>query len=296
MKKLIFILISACAAQLCAQEARVVAVHGHRGSRGTVPENTIPAFEAGLMAGVDVLELDLGVTKDNVVVISHEPNVTPERCLDPEGKKLEKPVPLRSLTLAELKKYDCGTLPHPKFPQQIPVPGERMPTLDEMFAMVEKSGYEAARRVEFNIETKIFPYDPAATPSPAEFARLVVDVVKKHGMEARTIVQSFDYRTLREVKKLEPAIRTSQLTEANLVDIVPALKSVKADFWSPDFKWTTPEAVKEVQAAGMKVAPWTINTKKEWELAIQAGVDAIITDYPAALIEYLDARKAAKPQ
>jgi len=295
MKKLLFLAVSLCAAaQLCAQEARVVQVHGHRGSRGTVPENTIAAFEAGLMAGVDVLEMDMGVTKDDVVVISHEPNVTPERCLDPEGKKLEKPVPIRSLTLAELKKYDCGTLLHPKFPQQIAVPGEKMPTLDEMYTMVEKSGYEAAKKVEFNIETKIFPYDPAATPPPAEFAKLVVAVVKKHGMEKRTIVQSFDYRTLKEIKKLEPAIRTSQLTEANLLDIVPSLKSIKADFWSPDFKWTTPELVKEVQAAGIKVAPWTINTKKEWELAIQAGVDAIITDYPAALIEYLDARKAKK--
>jgi len=292
MKKLIFILISACAAQLCAQEAHIVAVHGHRGSRGTVPENTIPAFEAALMAEADVLELDLGITKDNVVIVSHEPKVTPERCLDAEGNKLTKAVPIRSLTLAELKKYDCGSLTNPKFSEQIPVPGTPMPTLEEVFDLVKKSGYPAAKKVEFNIETKSFPYEPELTPPAAEFARLVVETVKKHGMEARVMVQSFDVRTLKEVKKLAPAIRTSQLTYEELLDIVPALKAAKTDIWSPNYKWITPEAVKEAQAAGIKVAPWTINTKKEWELAIAAGVDAIITDYPAALVEYLQARKA----
>jgi glycerophosphoryl diester phosphodiesterase len=108
------------------------------------------------------------------------------------------------------------------------------------------------------------------------------------------IVQSFDVRTLKEIKKLAPAIRTAQLTYEELLDIVPALKFAKTDIWSPNYKWITPEAVKEAQAAGIKVAPWTINTAKEWDLAIAAGVDAIITDYPAALVEHLEAGKAAK--
>lgn len=292
MKKLLFIFIAAFAGQLCAQEARVVAVHGHRGSRGTVPENTLAAFEAALLADADVLELDLGVTKDGVVIVSHEPKVTPERCLDAEGNKLAKPVPIRSLTLAELKAYDCGALANPKFPEQIAVPGERMPTLGEVFDLVKKSGHAAAKRVEFNIETKIYPAEPELTPAPAEFAKLVVDVVKKHGMEKRVMVQSFDVRTLKAVKKLAPAIRTSQLTYEELLDIVPALRAAGTDIWSPNYKWITPESVKEAQAAGLKVAPWTINTKKEWEAAIAAGVDAIITDYPAALVDYLEARKA----
>ncbi len=291
MKKTVFLALICCAAALNAQETRNIAVHGHRGSRGTVPENTIAAFEAALMAEADVLEMDLGVTKAGVVGVSHEPKVTPERCLAPEGKKLEKPVPIRSLTLAELKKYDCGTLLHPKFPQQIAVPGESMPTLDEVFAMVKASGYEAAAKAEFNIETKIFPYEPELSPSPAEFARLVAGVVKKHGLEKRVMVQSFDVRTLKEIKKIAPAIRTSQLTYEELVDIVLALKSAKAEIWSPNYKWLTAEAVQEAQAAGLKVAPWTINTAKEWDAAIAAGVDAIITDYPAALVEYLKAKK-----
>lgn len=291
MKTLFLSALICCSPALGALKAGTIAVHGHRGSRGTVPENTIPAFEAALMGEADVLEMDLGVTKDGVVVVSHEPKVTPERCLAPEGKKLEKPVPLRSLTLAELKRYDCGTLLNPKFPQQLAVPGESMPTLDEVFALVKASAYEAAAKVEFNIETKIFPYEPELSPAPAEFARLVADMVKKHGLEKRVMVQSFDVRTLKELKKIAPAIRTSQLTYEELVDIVPALKSAKADIWSPNYKWLTAEAVKEAQEAGIKVAPWTINTAKEWDAAIAAGVDAIITDYPAALVEYLKAKK-----
>lgn len=280
-----------CVPALSAQEAVKIAVHGHRGSRGTVPENTIPAFEAALLAEADVLEMDMGVTKDNVIVISHEPNIVPERCLGPDGNKLQKPVPIRSLTLAELKKYDCGSLVNPKFTRQLPVPGERIPTLAEVFAMVKASGYEAAAKVEFNIETKIFPAEPELTPSPTDFARLVADVVKKNGLEKRTIVQSFDVRTLKEIKRLAPAIRTSQLTYEELVDIVPALKSAKADIWSPNYKWVTRESINEAHAAGIQVAPWTINTKKEWDAAIAAGVDAIITDYPEALVEYLKSKK-----
>ncbi|OGR67099.1 MAG: hypothetical protein A2X30_06450 [Elusimicrobia bacterium GWB2_63_16] len=294
MKKILFLTLIAASVPALAADLRLPAVHGHRGSRGTVPENTLPAFEAALLAGADVLEFDLGVTKDGVVIVSHEPKVTPERCLGADGNKLDKPVAIRELTLAELKKYDCGTLLNPKFPQQIEVPGTPMPTLEEVFELVKKSGYAAAPKVEFNIETKIFPYEPALSPSPEEFARLVTDVVKKHGMEARVMVQSFDVRTLRAVKKFAPAIRTSQLTYESLVDIVPALKNSKVDIWSPNYKWITVEAVKEAQAAGIKVAPWTINTRKEWDLAIAAGVDAIITDYPAALVEHLAALRAAK--
>ncbi len=291
MRKIVFLALVSCVPALSAQAVRTIAVHGHRGSRGTAPENTIPGFKAALLAGADVLEMDLGVTKDNVIVISHEPYLVPERCLGPEGETLQKPVPIRSLTLAELKKYDCGSLADPKFPRQLPVPGERIPTLDEVFAIVKASGYPAAGKVEFNLETKIFPGEPELSPSPADFARLAAGVVTRNGMEKRTIVQSFDVRTLKEIKKIAPAIRTSQLTGEELVDIVPALKSAKADIWSPDYKWMTPESIKEAHAAGIQVAPWTINTREEWDAAIAAGADAIITDYPGDLADYLKAKK-----
>ncbi len=290
MKKILFLALVSISASALAADIKGPLVHGHRGTRGTRPENTLPAFSEALRVGADVLEMDMDITKDNVVVISHEPKVTPERCLGPEGKTLEKPIPIHSLTLEELKKYDCGALPNPKFPRQVLVPGTPMPTLDEMFSMVEASTYPAAAAVQFNIETKIFPSQPQLTPLPADFIKLVADVVKKHGMEKRVILQSFDVRTLREMKKQVPEIRTAQLTSEDLVDIVPALKSSKVDLWSPDSTWITAESVNDAHAAGIPVVPWTLDTPKEWDIAIAAGVDAIITDYPADLIEYLKAK------
>ena len=290
-KTLILMLALAAAPAAYAADTKGPLVHGHRGSRGTMPEDTIPAFADALRAGADALELDMDVTKDGVIVVSHEPNVTPALCLGPDGKKLEKPVPIRSLTLEELRKYDCGSLPNPKFPKQARVPGTPMPTLEEVFALVEGSTAPAAAAVEFNIETKIFPGDPRLSPDPETFAGLVMDAVRRHKMQRRVMVQSFDVRTLKAVKKLDRSVRTSQLTGENLLDIVPALKAAGTDIWSPDSKWVTPEAVLEAHEAGIKVVPYTINNVKEWDAAIAAGVDAIITDYPAALIDYLRAKK-----
>lgn len=292
MRKILFCAAMALAVAAQAQEtARQLLVHGHRGSRGTRPEDTLPAFNEALRAGADVLEMDMGVTRDGVIVISHDPNISPVICLGPGGKKLDKPVPIRTLTLEEVKKYDCGSIKNPKFPEQVPAPGTRIPTLDEMFAMVEASTYAAAAKVQFNIETKIFLAEPRLAPPPAEFVKLMADVVRKHGMAGRVILQSFDVRTLKEMKKLAPEIRTAQLTSEELLDVVPALKAAKTDIWSPNHKWITPEAVKEAQAAGIQVAPWTLNDPEEWETAIAAGVDAIITDYPEKLIAFLKEKK-----
>jgi len=289
MQKFIFVVLTLAfsTAGAWADGAKAPLVHGHRGTRGLRPENTLPAFSEALRVGTDFLELDMDVTKDNVVVVSHEPKVTPERCLAPDGKRLEKAIPIRSLTFEELRKYDCGSLPNPKFPRQVPVPGTPMPSLDEVFSLVENSTYPAAAKAGFNIETKIFPSQPELSPAPAEFAKLVMDVVSKHHMGKRVIVQSFDVRTLKEVKKIDSSILTSQLTDDDLLDVVPALKAAGTDIWSPNGDWITPELVKEVHAAGIQVAPWTLDTPKEWDLAIAAGVDAIITDYPGDLIDYL---------
>lgn len=274
-----------------AEGVRRIWVEGHRGSRGTHPENTLPAFEEALRAGAEVLELDMGVTKDNIVVVSHDPQVNPVICLGPEGKKLEAPVPLRSLTLAELKAYDCGSLKNPRFPEQVPAPGTRIPTLEEVFSHVKTSTHPAAARVRFNIETKIFPGEPLAAPPPEEFARLVAAALRKHGMEKRTVVQSFDYRTLAEIKKLAPSVKTAQLTSDNLLEPDSLVRGAGADIWSPYFKWINADIVKKAQKSGIPVVPWTLNSEEEWERAVAFGVDGIITDYPAKLVEYLKKRK-----
>lgn len=263
-------------------------VHGHRGFRAQRPENTLAAFAEALRVGTDVLELDMQETQDGVVVVSHDAFVLPERCLK-DGKPAVL-TPIRALTLAQLKEYDCGSLKNPLFPEQRPVPGERVPTLEEVFELVERSTQPAAKAAQFNIETKLVPSRPELSPEPDGFARDVVALVRKHRLVRRVILQSFDDRTLRAAKRLEPSLRVSMLTSDNHVDYAAVAKAVGADIISPDADWIAKEDVDALHAIGVQVAPWTVNDEKGWARLIGLGVDAIITDRPAALIEYLKKR------
>lgn len=275
---------------VCAAEQPKILVHGHRGCRALMPENTLAAFNEALRLGVDVLETDMQVTADDIVVLAHDPEVNPDRCLGPDGKKLETKVPFRSLTLAQVKRHDCGSLPHPLFPNQARKPGEKIPTLEELFELVKTSTYPAAARVQFNIETKLSPGRPQLSPSPEKFAELVLAVVKKYGFEDRVILQSFDKRTLLAMKKLEPRIRIAMLTEANNLPFPAIAKALTAEIISPNAGWLTPDDIAEMHAAGVQVVPWTVNDAAGWDALVKAGTDAIITDDPAALISYLKAK------
>ena len=262
-----------------------VKVHGHRGARAVLPENTLVGFEYALKIGVDVLEMDLAVTKDNHLVVSHDPYINSEICLDSKGKPPKKNTMIRSLTLKQVKSYDCGSVQNKRFPKQKTIKGENIPTLDEVFKMVKASKHN--KEVEFNIETKIFPAHPEVTPTPEEFSKLVVELVQKHKLQKRTIIQSFDYRTLIEVKKLDASIRTSQLTYANLLDSVAVVKASKADILSPHYDWITASEVKRLHQNKLQVAPWTANDPEVWQKLVEMNVDAIITDDPEALIKFL---------
>jgi glycerophosphoryl diester phosphodiesterase len=262
-----------------AAEARIL-VHGHRGARALRPENTLPAFEYAISVGVDVLELDLAVTKDNVVVVSHDPILPSNICKGPK----ERPA-IREMTLAELRQYDCGSLKNPAYPRQVPTPGTRVPTLDEVFALAPRGSFE------FNIETKMTEGRPELAPEPAEFARLVLEVIRRYKLEKRVMVQSFDWRTLHAMKKLAPDIRRSALYERGEKDFVSIGREADAGIVSPQYLLVSPEKVKAAHAAQLQVVPWTPNTPAEWDRMIQAGVDAIISDDPAALIDYLKKRQ-----
>jgi glycerophosphoryl diester phosphodiesterase len=253
-----------------------VLVHGHRGARGVMPENTLPAFEYAIREGVDVLELDLAVTKDNVLVVSHDPLLNPAIC-----KNAPKGTPIRALTLAEVKQYDCGALKNPQFPRQTPVPGTKIPTLDEVFDLAKRGSFE------FNIETKSNPRRPELTPSPEEFARLVLEKIREHGLQRRVIVQSFDFRTLHAMKQLDPSIRLSALFSGQPKSFVEVAREAGAGIVSPETNLVTKERVTEAHQAGLEVVPWTANTPEDWRRLIGAGVDAIISDYPADLISFL---------
>jgi glycerophosphoryl diester phosphodiesterase len=274
-----------------AAHARIE-VQGHRGARAARPENTLPAFEYALEQGVDTLELDLAVTKDGVLVVSHEPLVSPEICQAAGGKPVEGQIPIHGLTLAELRTYDCGTLRNPRFPDQTPVPGTRVPTLEEVFQLVKDSPSPAAKVVQFNIEIKIVPrYAGTVMPDPDAFAKLVVDAVHKAGLVDRVVIQSFDHRSLLAVRKLEKRLRISPLVGDSLPELKGYLAAMKPDVYSPNLNWITPEAVKTAHAAGTKVIPWTADAPDEWEYLVKCGVDGIITDDPARLIAWLKERK-----
>lgn len=267
-----------------------IEVQGHRGARARFPENTLPAFEHALQVGVDTLELDLGVTKDNALVILHDQSINPEHCLNEDGSRMAKPVALRTLSLSEVKKFDCGTLKHPQFPRQTPVPGTRLSTLDELFEFVKSSKLPAAARVGFNVETKISPDHPELSPAPAEFARLVLEAIKRHGMFERVVIQSFDYRTLTEARRLEPTMRISLLDQNPLANQVALAKKYRADVLSPRQDLAHARRTRELQMMNVRVIPWTANTPKDWDRLIELKVDGIISDDPEALIEHLKAK------
>ncbi|MFO0722698.1 MAG: glycerophosphodiester phosphodiesterase [Myxococcota bacterium] len=272
-----------------AMPAAALEIQGHRGARAARPENTLPAFEHGLEVGADVLELDLLVTRDDQLVIGHDPILNPEICLDPSGKPLAGEVLVRSLRLEELQRYDCGSLRHPRFPRQVLVPKTKMPTLSELFALVRAR--KDAARVRFNVEIKSVPGRPELGPPPEAFAKLLVDLLAKEKMSAQVVVQSFDHRTLREVHRLNKDLAISALTSDNYLDYVAIARGLGAKIISPDQLWITAEAVKELHAAGVRVIPWTANSEAEWARLIGLGVDGIITDDPEGLRRYLSARR-----
>jgi len=261
-----------------AEQPRIL-VHGHRGARARRPENTIPAFEYAIQEGVDALEMDMAVTKDNVIVISHDPILEAPVCNGPKPKAV-----IHELTLAEVRQWDCGAVKNPLFANQKPVPGTRMPTLDDVFRLAGRGNFD------YNIETKSFPDKPEYTPSPEEFARMVLVKIREYKIEKRIILQSFDFRTLVAMKKLAPEIRLSALTETDQRDFPPIAKEAQADIISPNFRLVTPAKVEAAHQAGLQVVPWTVNTPDDWDRMIQAKVDAIISDDPAELIAYLKGR------
>ncbi len=273
------ILVSALFLISAAAHAQRVQVHGHRGAAGVKPENTLPAFEYAIASGVDALELDMGVTKDGVLVVSHDSTLHAPVCKSPTGG--EEKVLIHQITFAEVKKWECGSTPNPAFPRMQPVAGNHMPTLDEVFALAPKGKFL------FNIETKISPTKPEHAPPPEEFVRLVLEKIRKHHLESRVILQSFDYRTLAIMKKLAPEIKLSALCGGPMLDFVKIGKETGAQIISPMHSFVTKEQIAAAHAAGLQVVPWTADTVKDWDRLIAAGADAIITNDPAALIAHI---------
>lgn len=259
---------------------------GHRGARGLLPENTIPSFLKALEFGVTTLEMDVVITKDHHVVLSHEPYLSSEICSKPDGTPIspseEKSFNIYSMTFADLSRYDCGKRGHARFPQQQPQPATK-PLLRDVIQSVEKACQASnLPTVFYNIETKSSREgDGVFHPHPAEFARLVYEEVKRNGILNRTIFQSFDERTLESLHAIDHNLYFCLLVEnADGLEKNLARLSFKPQIYSPHYKFVTPELVADVQRRGMKLIVWTVNTLEEMKRLKEMGVDGIITDYP----------------
>ena len=293
-------------------------LQGHRGARGLAPENTLPAFATALAIGVTTLELDTAVTRDGVVVVSHDPFLNPDLARGPDGQWLEKKGPnIRDLDDAALARYDVGRLKPGtdyarRYPQQVAVDGTRIPQLSEVFALVEKSGNHSVR---FNIETKISPAAPEAALAPEPYAHQLIEEIRRGGMASRSTIQSFDWRTLQVAQKIAPGIPTVYLTvqqkfqdnvctgdgagspHISPIDCQPSAwtagfqlrdhgsvpKMIKADggkIWSPFHGDIDAAKVKEAHDLGLTVIVWTVNDPARIAKMLDLGVDGIISDRP----------------
>lgn len=261
--------------------AKGVVVHGHRGSRGTHPENTLPAFQEAVDAGAQVLELDLQLTRDDVPLVSHDPEIG-TLCDDENGKPVTTPIPVRTLTFAQIQKYTCGARINPRFPEQKIIPGTRLPSLEAFLTWAKKN----AAGLEFNIETKMTAPRAELVADPKLFAERVVALFKKHGVVNKTILQSFDFRTLRAARAIEPKLRLSCLFE-DQKSFCDASAAEHATFASPNWEYVTAEEIARCHAKNIQVVPWTANTEEAWKKLLDTKADAIITDYPKKLITYL---------
>ncbi len=289
-------------------------VQGHRGARGLLPENTLPAFERALELGVSTLELDLGVTRDREVVVTHDRRINPEVCRRADGSTILVPALLRELTLAEVQALDCGGLnPDPKrFPQppRENVTGARIPTLREVFQLATDL---RDHQVRFNVEIKIDPTVNDTVPIE-EFVALVIGVVEEQGLESRVTIQSFDWRALELIRQQASDLQTAALLTPERAEpewlngldpkalggtSLGLLRAARAyvDVFSPYWRLVAPgspayldSSVAEIQAAGFPVVPWTVNSKRRMAKMLALGVDGLITDYPDVLIALLEER------
>ncbi|HEX6141908.1 MAG TPA: glycerophosphodiester phosphodiesterase [Geminicoccaceae bacterium] len=297
-------------------------LQGHRGARGLAPENTLPGFETALRIGVTTLELDLGMSRDGELVVSHDPRLDPDLTRDPAGRWLEPPGPrLLDLDLEQIQAFDVGRSrpgsDHAEdFPEQRPADGARVPTLAEVVALTRRLGADAVR---FNVETKLSPLEPDLAPPPEVFARELVEEIRALGIAGRTTVQSFDWRTLRVVNERAPEVRTVCLTaERRWLDTLerwragasPWLAGLDADdfesvpdlvgaagceVWSPYHGDLAAADLARAHALGLEVVVWTVNDRESMAHLIDLGVDGIITDYPDRLREVAGGRGRTLP-
>ena len=263
-------------------------IQGHRGARGLLPENTIPGFVLALREGADVLEMDLCISADGQVIVSHEPWMNHEMCRTPEGRDITaeeaRSFNLRTMTAGQIADFDCGLRSHPRFPEQRHLPAHK-PTLAEVVQVIETVPLLDGAPVRYNLEIKHKPeYEPQFCPDAATFARLVIAEVQRLGIGERTCIQSFSSAALEAVHEQAPDWTTAWLVDSDgPVEAQFDKLSFRPDIYSPNWKRINADDVHALQSQGIRVIPWTVNEGADLFAVMQMGVDGIITDYPDRL-------------
>lgn len=298
-------------------------LQGYRGARGLAPENTLPAFAVALSLGVTTLELDTAITRDGVVVVSHDARLNPDITRGTDGRWLNPPTrAVHELTLDNLAHHDVGRIKPGseysyRFPDQKRMDRVYMPTLAQVFQLARRAGNSEVR---FNIEIKTSPKASADTLAPEDFAKALLALIEREGMSSRVIIQSFDWRALKAVQALAPSIPTSYLSSqqrsldniatgdakgsawtagVQLRDHGSIPKMVKAAggaIWSPYYPELTTALLQEAHALELKVIPWTVNKTEDMARLIDWGVDGLITDRPDFLRPVMAEKKLPLPK
>lgn len=286
-------------------------IQGHRGARGLWPENTLAAFAGALELGVSTVELDCAVTRDGVLVVTHDPELNPDLTRDAGGRFLAAAGPrIFDLTSRELESYDVGRLKPgcayaARFPEQQPVDGERIPRLADVLGLVRTRGLG---RVRVAIEVKTFPEQPELTPAPEAFVEAVCRDIERTGTAALAAVIAFDWRVIAAAQRRMPQVATTALTEEQpgedtvrigaprpspwLAGLDPQqfdgsiarlVQASGAGTWGPDYLDVTPERIEQAHALGLKVVPWTVNEPADMERLLECSVDGMVSDRPEVL-------------
>jgi len=297
------------------QAANQIYVIGHRGAAGLAPENTLAAFKKACELGVDAVELDVLLTADSKIVVHHDYSLKSDTARTPDGKWLQHSGPaINTISLDKLKTYDVGRLKPGtryarRYPEQQPVDGERIPTLEEVISFL-KAGCDPATQLWVEIKTN--PEKPDLTPSPETVADRVVPLLREENITGRVRILSFDWRALVHVQKVAPDIPTVYLSleGRSLNNIKPgqpgpspwmagididdfngsiprAVKAAGGSYWAPYYKHITAGLLNEAHELGIQVFVWTVDSKNDMERLIEMGIDGIITNRPDVLIDLL---------
>lgn len=291
MLKSNIVIVLVCTLMSCNSKKQLD-IQGHRGCRGLYPENSLPAFNKAIELGVTTLELDIAITKDNEVVVSHEPFMSRTICFNPGGEEIPEDMDMKhnlyEMTHEEIKQFDCGTKLHPTYPDQKKLKIYK-PLLSEVFELATAKNPD----VKFNIEIKSKPeYYGIYTPQPDEYVKLVLDEVKESGLFNNVNLQSFDLVILEEINKQSPNMSVALLVDEDEAIATKLEKlSYKPEIISPYFRLLTSEMVNEYHSQDYLIIPWTVNEEQDMFKMLRWNVDGIITDYPNRLLEIRSSKR-----